>query len=558
MLKNIEKKDPIILSSFSLLILFTRIPFISKYLYELDSVNYALGLERYDILHHQPHPPGYILYIGLGKIINTLFNEANTTMVVISILFSILTVIFLYYLTKDIFSRKIAIISSILLIFNPIFWFYGEIATIYSIEAFFATLVAYLSYQVFRGRDKFFYLSSLTLGIAGGFRQDLIIFMLPLWFFCLFYNKKSVIRIIKAFSILIFSILLWFIPTIYFTGGYSSYSSASSIINENFQNSSVLFGASALSHLVMLIKLLSWLFLAFGIIGILLLLLYLIINRKNLNFNIFYNTKFIFLLLWILPMLLFQILIHSPKPGYILLYISAISIILAVIINYFSIKIKNKYKYSYETVISSFLVIFILINSFYFIYPSNLSYESTWETPVNIMDHNQEILHIIDTMFIYNYDKIHKNDLNVESHIKRILNISKPQNDIIIIRNTLMDQGFIWKKAVYYLPQYHIYVVEDTENTGVGTSKSNKTFIKYYAKNHQVEIFENKSDIPLNSSSKKIILIMSDKTLFFKDIKRNFDFKSVDLHANMKIYYFELNQNNNINKINIGSHVFIN
>lgn len=41
-----KKPDIIILSIFSLLILITRIPFMSKYLYEWDSVNYALGFEN--------------------------------------------------------------------------------------------------------------------------------------------------------------------------------------------------------------------------------------------------------------------------------------------------------------------------------------------------------------------------------------------------------------------------------------------------------------------------------------------------------------------------------
>ncbi len=35
---------------------------------DLDSVNFALGVESFDVSQHRPHPPGYPLYIAAGKI----------------------------------------------------------------------------------------------------------------------------------------------------------------------------------------------------------------------------------------------------------------------------------------------------------------------------------------------------------------------------------------------------------------------------------------------------------------------------------------------------------
>jgi 4-amino-4-deoxy-L-arabinose transferase-like glycosyltransferase len=66
------------------------------------------------------------------------------------ILFSVLTIIMIYFLAKQMFSRKFALIASLLLIFNPISWFYGEIAAIYMSQAFFASLIAYTSYKVIK------------------------------------------------------------------------------------------------------------------------------------------------------------------------------------------------------------------------------------------------------------------------------------------------------------------------------------------------------------------------------------------------------------------------
>lgn len=44
-----------------------HLPFIASSLEDIDSVNFALGLRDFDVADHRPHPPGYPVYIGLGK-----------------------------------------------------------------------------------------------------------------------------------------------------------------------------------------------------------------------------------------------------------------------------------------------------------------------------------------------------------------------------------------------------------------------------------------------------------------------------------------------------------
>src|ERR1044072_4732678 len=43
-------------------------PFLPQSLEDIDSINFALGLRHFDLALHQPHPPGYPLYIGLGHV----------------------------------------------------------------------------------------------------------------------------------------------------------------------------------------------------------------------------------------------------------------------------------------------------------------------------------------------------------------------------------------------------------------------------------------------------------------------------------------------------------
>src|SRR5215208_1164609 len=45
-----------------------HIRFLPQSLEDIDSINFALGLRHFDPALHQPHPPGYPLYIGLGHV----------------------------------------------------------------------------------------------------------------------------------------------------------------------------------------------------------------------------------------------------------------------------------------------------------------------------------------------------------------------------------------------------------------------------------------------------------------------------------------------------------
>ena len=84
----------------------TRLVFRSRYLYDLDSVNFALAMKRFDPHVHQPHPPGYFLYICLGRLFNIAFHDANLALVVISILASCAALVVIDSLASEWFGRR--------------------------------------------------------------------------------------------------------------------------------------------------------------------------------------------------------------------------------------------------------------------------------------------------------------------------------------------------------------------------------------------------------------------------------------------------------------------
>lgn len=51
----------------ALVFLAAHLPTLARTLEDIDSVNFALGVRDFDVARHQPHPPGYPVYIALGK-----------------------------------------------------------------------------------------------------------------------------------------------------------------------------------------------------------------------------------------------------------------------------------------------------------------------------------------------------------------------------------------------------------------------------------------------------------------------------------------------------------
>src|SRR5216684_2738586 len=90
-------------------VVLTRILFRSHYLYDIDSVNFALALDHFDPTVYQPHPPGYFLYVMLGRLVNGIFNDANAALVAVSIAASAAAVILIYGLTESWFGRRAAL-----------------------------------------------------------------------------------------------------------------------------------------------------------------------------------------------------------------------------------------------------------------------------------------------------------------------------------------------------------------------------------------------------------------------------------------------------------------
>src|SRR5262249_24558274 len=64
--RKVDRWDCLLAVGLSLLTIVSRLPYRARMLYNWDAVQFALALREYDVVKHQPHPPGYVLYVGFG------------------------------------------------------------------------------------------------------------------------------------------------------------------------------------------------------------------------------------------------------------------------------------------------------------------------------------------------------------------------------------------------------------------------------------------------------------------------------------------------------------
>jgi hypothetical protein len=74
------------LAALACLFLAAHLPFLPPGLEDIDSVNFALGVRDFDVARHQPHPPGYPVYIALSKASAAILGGAGSQRAVVSAL----------------------------------------------------------------------------------------------------------------------------------------------------------------------------------------------------------------------------------------------------------------------------------------------------------------------------------------------------------------------------------------------------------------------------------------------------------------------------------------
>ncbi|HEX6164394.1 MAG TPA: hypothetical protein VFZ31_13570, partial [Vicinamibacterales bacterium] len=126
------------LSALALIFAIAHVPFLAGSLEDIDSVNFALGVRDFDVATHRPHPPGYPVYIALGKAATAItgaFSDAPASMIearalaILSMLAGVVAIVLLYRVFAAMGSSSgfdvEAFAATAIAVSCPLFWYLG-------------------------------------------------------------------------------------------------------------------------------------------------------------------------------------------------------------------------------------------------------------------------------------------------------------------------------------------------------------------------------------------------------------------------------------------------
>ncbi len=362
-----------------LLTLLARLPFTVDRLWDHDSVQFALGVLEFDLAAHQPHPPGYPLYLAVLKLLAALGLSPRLAMITVSLAAAAVGAIAFTRLAARMavpgrrgdfgaagegagqgsepgpgqitarirrgtapppVATAAAVLAGALYAFNPLLWFYAELPLIYAVEGGLAAVLAWAAFAMPDGPRRL-YLACALFALAGGIRPSTLVLLFPLFLFGLWraWRESAFLtwkRLALGAGLGVVCVLAWLLPLAATVGGLAAYREVSGgHFDELLPVTSVLYGAGwpALAHnLEVLLKwavqglvpavamlLVAWAAaLVAGSPGAAAAGLRRVIHRLG------------WLLAWVLPPILFFALFHITKAGYTLIHLPAL--MLAVVL----------------------------------------------------------------------------------------------------------------------------------------------------------------------------------------------------------------------------------
>jgi dolichyl-phosphate-mannose-protein mannosyltransferase len=320
------ERDVVLAGVLFLLTLLSRLPFQSHVLYHWDSVNFAFAIREFNIAKEQPQPPGYIVYVWLCRLVNAVTGDAQITMVSISLVASALAVAALFYLGRSMFDRRTGVVAALCLATSPLFWFYGEIALPHTLDTLLVIVSAWWLYETMRGDYRYLYPAIVVLAVAGGVRQQTLVFLAPVTLFAL--RRVGWRRFILAGLLGAVVSLASFVPLVVLSGGLANYLSVVGAFSERFQKTtSIVEGSGWWGLRRNLIKLGLYTAYAWSIAvipGVLYALLRLRQRRPPQRWE-----RLTFVFLWIAPALVFYTFIHMGQQGLVFVFLPALLLISA-------------------------------------------------------------------------------------------------------------------------------------------------------------------------------------------------------------------------------------
>lgn len=209
------------------LFLALHLPFLPSSLEDLDSVNFALGVRHFDVSQHQPHPPGYPLFIGAAKLLHAAGLSEVHALSLIGIVTGGIAVFACLELFAAIAHRRptdsLAWLGATVAGACPLFWLTA--ARPLSDVAGLAAAIGVQAMLVIATTVNAVTLAAFLAAFFAGIRSQVVWLTLPLliWAVWSLPRHERLRGAIRAFGAYAAGGLAWAIPLVLISGGPSAY-----------------------------------------------------------------------------------------------------------------------------------------------------------------------------------------------------------------------------------------------------------------------------------------------------------------------------------------------
>lgn len=493
---RIGKKDFLIVLMLSLTALFSRLPLIEKFQSHWDGPDYSIAVIRYSLAEHTPTPPGYPLYIAMGKFFHIFFDDPYKSMLFVSVFGSVIGSIALFLIGKKLYSRTAGLVATSIFLTGSPFYFFSLTPYAYGLIPVMTIILGFVVYNIYLKNKQYGLFLGLVTGIYFGLRpQEMLqVGLLPIFGFLLLDRRQKVNFLMTFTSIT----LLWFLPLVHDSGGINKYLSLNFLAAEKG-----VFLFSTLTHNLGLMT--KGFLLSFGFSSIFLLYypIKIIKNKKVAHGDI--KTIF-FYLIWIMPSILFNVFLRTDHAGYQMSYIAGF----IILISYAAWKTTRKSKILTLLTIASIVV----FNLYWFFYNRDPNYTKTFR-PTS-----------------FHYSDIRKNDLKVGSKVNYVGNNFNSSKTLLIATDAL------WRQYSYYLKSFKIIGISALNNTDLPYAYQNYEGYNWNIKGTSSKKFELK--IPNNFEQ---IVFMDDEA---KGWIKNYPYKKINLPGNSSLTIINVKPNSSL------------
>lgn len=321
-------RDYAIATGIAAAVMLTRIPFRGALLYHWDAINFARALDHFDVRIAQPHIPGYLLYVLLGRAARGLFGDAQSALVALAVLGSGLAAGMLYLLGSLLFDRRVGVFAAAGFASSPLFWFYGEIALPHALDAFLIITAVWLAWRIIQGEHHLFVAFAAWLALAGAVRPQSETFLAPLALYALVragWNRHLPV----AAVVWIAGNLAWLIPLLWLSGGLAEYTAVSRAFYARFSDTTTLWSGGLWGLRRNALKLGMYTAYGWSLGALALLILFRRSARTGWSIG---DARLHVLVLWMLPALGVYLFVHMGQQGLVFVFLPALWLLSAALL----------------------------------------------------------------------------------------------------------------------------------------------------------------------------------------------------------------------------------